>query len=248
MTPEDATTVSIPEIIDSDILIEEETTEAYKPKNWYPVRLGEVLNDRYKVVGKLGYGGSSTIWLCRDLRKDDEYVIVKVYINNLKWQREIPIYEHIASLKSRHSGLQCVRRMLDSFEILKPGVRHFCLVHEALGVDLEYLRDFMRRNDQQRMHPDMIRQLLRPILRALHFLHEEAHIVHTDIQLKNILMNVVNPEPFARFDYVYLNVTHPVIARLVPSNLILKQVFDHLIFPPVFILPLATLKNIAKTS
>lgn len=51
--------------------IEEETIPNYKPESFYPVRLGEVFISRYQVVAKLGFGTSSTVWLCRDL----EYVI-----------------------------------------------------------------------------------------------------------------------------------------------------------------------------
>jgi serine/threonine-protein kinase SRPK3 len=40
----------------------------YKPENFYPVRLGEVFNNRFQTVAKLGYGSSSTIWLARDLQ------------------------------------------------------------------------------------------------------------------------------------------------------------------------------------
>lgn len=48
--------------------IEEETLPLYKPENYYPVFIGEVFGSRYQVVSKLGYGTSSTVWLCRDLR------------------------------------------------------------------------------------------------------------------------------------------------------------------------------------
>lgn len=54
-------------LIDPSILIEEESIPNYKAQKYYPVRIGEVFNDRYQVVGKLGYGSSSTVWLCRDL-------------------------------------------------------------------------------------------------------------------------------------------------------------------------------------
>ena len=47
--------------------IEEEKTPYYDPKRFYPTRLGEVLNGRYQVTTKLGYGTSSTLWLARDL-------------------------------------------------------------------------------------------------------------------------------------------------------------------------------------
>ena len=55
------------EAIDSSETIEEERLSWYDPKNFYPVRIGDVLHSRYQVVGKLGYGGYSTVWLCRDL-------------------------------------------------------------------------------------------------------------------------------------------------------------------------------------
>ena len=48
--------------------LEEETWDWYKPGLFYPVRIGEVFQSRYQVLGKLGYGSRSTAWLCRDLK------------------------------------------------------------------------------------------------------------------------------------------------------------------------------------
>jgi hypothetical protein len=47
--------------------IEEEDLPAYCAEKFYPVRLGDVFHAKYQVVAKLGFGTSSTIWLCRDL-------------------------------------------------------------------------------------------------------------------------------------------------------------------------------------
>lgn len=55
-------------IIDPSIKVEEESLSFYDPRMFYPVRLGEVFQERYQVVAKLGYGGHSTIWLCHDLQ------------------------------------------------------------------------------------------------------------------------------------------------------------------------------------
>jgi hypothetical protein len=54
-------------VLDTAQKVEEERFEWYKPVQFYPVRIGEVFNSRYQVVGKLGYGAHSTAWLCRDL-------------------------------------------------------------------------------------------------------------------------------------------------------------------------------------
>lgn len=55
------------EVIDPSLPIEEESIPTYRAEKFYPVYIGEVFNRRYQVVGKLGYGTSATVWLCRDL-------------------------------------------------------------------------------------------------------------------------------------------------------------------------------------
>ncbi|KAI2001392.1 hypothetical protein LOY97_006508 [Ophidiomyces ophidiicola] len=47
--------------------IEEELLPTYKAEKYFPAEIGQVLKDRYQIIGKLGYGGSSTVWLSRDL-------------------------------------------------------------------------------------------------------------------------------------------------------------------------------------
>lgn len=48
--------------------LEEERLPWYNPDQFYPVRIGEILDSSYKVLGKLGYGAYSTVWLCRNIR------------------------------------------------------------------------------------------------------------------------------------------------------------------------------------
>lgn len=49
--------------------IEEECTPHYNPKHFYPIRLYEILNGRYHIAAKLGYGTGSTVGLARDLHQ-----------------------------------------------------------------------------------------------------------------------------------------------------------------------------------
>lgn len=55
------------EVIPPEQPIEEERLPFYRPQDYYPMRIGEVIRERYQVVAKLGFGTSSTVWLCRDL-------------------------------------------------------------------------------------------------------------------------------------------------------------------------------------
>ncbi|KAG6059550.1 hypothetical protein E4U32_003952 [Claviceps aff. humidiphila group G2b] len=58
--------------------IDEETLPEYDASHFYPVKLGEIFRDRYQVVGKLGFGTTSTVWLARDL-VECRHVTVKLY-------------------------------------------------------------------------------------------------------------------------------------------------------------------------
>ena len=60
-----------------------EEIQLYQPDGFHPVSIGDIYaNGRYKILHKLGYGGSSTVWLARDLRPhpgdSDTLVALKV--------------------------------------------------------------------------------------------------------------------------------------------------------------------------
>ncbi|PIA97368.1 SRSF protein kinase 2 [Cercospora beticola] len=192
---------SSPLKLDHSVIIEEETLPGYNPSHYYAVRIGDLLRDRYHIIGKLGYGSTSTVWLCRDLKSQGSsvYVALKIHTNNnSKSHRELPVYKYINNLKeSSHEGRKYVRALRDHFELEGPHGNHICLVHETAGLNLEELRDLL---PNQTFEPDLLRQSLRSILRGLHFLHSEVGVIHTDIQPKNILLGVLDNSAFERFE------------------------------------------------
>ncbi|OTA24651.1 hypothetical protein BTJ68_13345 [Hortaea werneckii EXF-2000] len=111
-------------VFNSTIKVEEEKWPWYSSEAFYPARIWQLLHARYQIIGKLGYGGHSTAWLCRDLRAE----------------RERLAYTRMNSLKSTHNGSLLIRKMLDTFEIDHRGQKHTCLIHEPLGISLETLR------------------------------------------------------------------------------------------------------------
>lgn len=56
---------------------EDEGIDDYKEGGYHPVFVGEILNGRYVILQKLGWGHFSTVWLCRDT-KFGSYVAIKV--------------------------------------------------------------------------------------------------------------------------------------------------------------------------
>jgi serine/threonine-protein kinase SRPK3 len=56
------------EVIEPSLQVEEEKLPTYDRTNYYPMRIGDIVDGHYQVVAKLGYGGTSTVWLARDLK------------------------------------------------------------------------------------------------------------------------------------------------------------------------------------
>lgn len=56
------------ETVPASEVLEEEWFEKFKKRQYYPANIGEVLDSRYQIVGKLGFGSTSTVWLARDLQ------------------------------------------------------------------------------------------------------------------------------------------------------------------------------------
>ena len=54
-------------VFDHSHVVEEEQFEEFKQGRFYPVSIGDVLNQKFQVVGKLGFGTTSTVWLACDL-------------------------------------------------------------------------------------------------------------------------------------------------------------------------------------
>lgn len=46
---------------------EQEDVSQYCRGGYHPVVIGDVFDNRYRVVRKLGWGHFSTVWLCRDI-------------------------------------------------------------------------------------------------------------------------------------------------------------------------------------
>mgnify|MGYP001657832168 CR=1 FL=1 len=78
--------------------INAESEDNYDPKDnphvFYPICVGEVLNERYRVENKLGHGGFSTVWMAYDLQ-DETDVALKVMCSGESGDSEISIHDEI---------------------------------------------------------------------------------------------------------------------------------------------------------
>ncbi|KAI2617881.1 serine threonine protein kinase, CMGC group [Hypoxylon sp. NC1633] len=180
--------------------VEEETIPDYVASRYYPVRIGEVFQDKYQVVGKLGFGASSTVWLARDL-SHRRHVALKLYINSAamgeQLNDELNVYKSIERGSRYHPGRNAVRTLLDSFDIDGPDGRHRCLVHPPLW---ESVLTFLHRNPVRRLPVPVVAFVLKRLFLALDFLHTECNIIHTDIKADNIMFGIDDDSVFTNFE------------------------------------------------
>lgn len=98
-----------------DKAIDEECSPYYHPLHFYPARLWDVVNGRYQLASKLGYGDGSTVWLARDLNRFVSHVLgltpanlcsdgARKMINTLQL-RSMPLLIHIKETLLKLNGI-----------------------------------------------------------------------------------------------------------------------------------------------
>ncbi|WPH03417.1 Hypothetical protein R9X50_00629700 [Acrodontium crateriforme] len=211
-------------LLNIDEPFEEETLPGYKPNNYYPVQVGQPLNARYKVLGKLDYNPFSTTWFCLD-KKIKRYVEVKVCIalpangskkcrSNSEWNA----YTHLSGMVTENEGFSFLRQILDRFTVVSAiGAEHQCFVYSPVGIDLAQF---------QRLAPNadlnLLKDILRAVLQALDFLHQDARIMHTNVNPETILFTITHKPTLALFAKRLQ--AHPPLGKpSTPSNRIIYQ-------------------------
>ncbi|TFK24551.1 kinase domain protein [Coprinopsis marcescibilis] len=181
-------------------LLEEETLRDYLATRYYPVRIGEVLASRYQVVGKVGFGATSTVWLARDLI-GRRHIALKVFISSSslhrdEQSRELTAYQRLERGPVSHPGRQAIRTLLDSFIVAGPDGEHQCLVHPPL---FDSVYGFLARNPIGRLPTPVLAVVLRQVLRALEYARL-CEIIHTDISAANVMFGIDDPSVFEKFE------------------------------------------------
>ncbi|KAI0180608.1 kinase-like domain-containing protein [Hypoxylon sp. FL1284] len=162
----------------------------YEPGGHHPVHLGDILHRRYKVIHKLGSGGYSNVWLCRDTNSSEaRYVAIKIITAEGSTSEcpELRITKLIDMGIAAEVAAQHFCLPLDQFSIMGPNGEHHALVYPVLGPRISRL--FNKVNDDDL--DATLRKAARQVTQAMSILHAHG-IRHGDFRPANILARISN--------------------------------------------------------
>ncbi|KAI0431723.1 putative serine/threonine-protein kinase [Xylaria sp. FL1042] len=222
-------TSQAPELIPSDVPVDEERLPGYKSEYFYPANPGDVLDNRYKLKAKIGWGSSSTVWLAHDISRKNwispnRYVAIKICNSNVPVDEadELDITIHVNSVDSQHRGRHIVGTAIESFTIdLPQGSKHLALVFKPLRDPLWLL---LRRVSEEDLAKGLMLPLLKTylkiLLEGLDFLHSECHVIHTDLKLDNIMLTFEDQSVIEAF--VQAQSKHPMARKRVGTRTVYR--------------------------
>ncbi|KAG6172709.1 hypothetical protein E4U27_006942 [Claviceps purpurea] len=173
------------------VLIEDvEDIDRYRPGGYHPIHIDDRLNERYRIVDKLGHGGYSTVWLSVD-EQTTNYVAVKIGTSSARADRvEIDVLSHMAQNPLSHNIPETNRLLippiLDHFEISGPNGTHPCLVTPPARCSLREVKGCLFSGF---FELDVARSLAAQLVMALSLLHKRGY-AHGDLHLGNLLLQL----------------------------------------------------------
>ncbi|XP_077987336.1 SRSF protein kinase 1-like [Glandiceps talaboti] len=177
------------EILGSDDEEQEDPAD-YCKGGYHTVKIGDLFNNRYHVVRKLGWGHFSTVWLSWDLM-GKRYVALKVVKSAHHYTEtaidEIKLLRAVRESDENDPYREKVVQLLDDFKISGQNGVHVCMVFEVLGHNL--LKPIIKSN-YMGLPLLTVKVIIKQVLQGLDYLHRKCQIIHTDIKPENILMCV----------------------------------------------------------
>ncbi|KAG2416905.1 hypothetical protein HFD88_008122 [Aspergillus terreus] len=165
--------------------------------------IGDVLQGRYHIVDKLGYGGYSTVWLAHDAYSK-RYVAVKVGIAHAP-SRETKVLQALAqhhASSGEHPGRDAIPLPLDEFEITGPNGTHQCY-------NMPPAQCSLRDVSVCRLFPlGVTRALAYHLTLAIAYTHSQGY-VHGDVHLRNILVQLPSPLDHLSIEQFYKTYGEP---------------------------------------
>lgn len=206
----------------------------------------EILDNKYIVLRKLGWGHFSVVWLALKLQDkklyalkiqksankytesalEEEEILFQVASNyqNREWEASVRKYLQDASLELTRSHTHNLI-MFDQFFHHSNHGRHSVMSFEVLGRNLLTL---IKRFNYEGVPMPIVREIAKQTLMGLDYLHRICGIIHTDLKPENVVFEIENT---AKFDLLCEEVLDTKLVELYdhtePILLNKKQLANH---------------------
>ncbi|TAQ91375.1 hypothetical protein B7494_g333 [Chlorociboria aeruginascens] len=171
-------------LYDDSGLIVAEDRERYRVNGYCPIHIDQVINQRYEIWHKLGYGGQATVWLAHDTQTNQN-VALKIGCGTPTClttpSKERTWLNSIRNLP-QFSDFDFVPEVLDTFNCKSGNGWHRCLVTTLVGPSI----DAWSKRGKRLPQLDAKNAALK-VARGVAFLHRHR-ICHGDLTPKNILL------------------------------------------------------------
>lgn len=160
-----------------------ENLEDYEPGGYHPIDLFDVLDGRFEVVYKLGFGGIAMVWLCYETdAKRWRAIKINAASHSSDDCAELKILKAMKEKSITPEQLFAMHVVVpwEVFWIDGPNGRHLCSVMPVLGPSLSKWRDDLG------IDYDTIDKMSYQFTEGLAFLHK-MDIAHGDFRPANIL-------------------------------------------------------------
>jgi serine/threonine-protein kinase SRPK3 len=143
---------------------------------------GEVLNGRYLLIKKIGYGSFSSVWLSFDCI-DKKYYAIKIQNSDdyKEGKEEISFMKKLNTYKSKY-----INNLLSYFIERKGKKKYICMVFNLLAGSLY---DVIRKGKYSEGLPiKTVKSIVKQTLLGLDILHNKLNYIHSDLKPENVML------------------------------------------------------------
>jgi serine/threonine-protein kinase SRPK3 len=143
---------------------------------------GEVLNNNYLLIKKIGYGSFSSVWLSYGWNKRKFYAIKIQNAGDFEEGRdEVDILSKLSRYKCKY-----INNLITHFIEKRRGKKNVCMVFSLLAGSIY---DIMKTGKYRHGLPiDVVKKIMKQTLTALDILHNKLNHLHSDLKPENIMI------------------------------------------------------------
>ncbi|MFB2768337.1 serine/threonine protein kinase [Pelatocladus sp. BLCC-F211] len=151
---------------------------------------GEIINQRYRILRKLGQGGVGITYAAVDLQSGEQVALKVLSLRHMSDWKKMELFEREAKILSQLNH-PAIPRYLDYFQADTNSDHSFYIAQQlAPGTSLAMLVE-----NGWRPHEGEVRQIAAQILEILIYLHSlTPPVIHRDIKPQNIILSFDSPQ------------------------------------------------------